>query len=192
MKSGARGASISIPRSAWPATVSGALMRTAEAGRACACPLESHARAWSRAYALSAGATESSRSTMSTSAPHSEAFEKRSARVAGVKSQLRNALWSRSHAAGAAASCGIDIDMNRHSSLSETTSALSPPVARRTMRHFRGQPSANGKANGGARTPGRFRRDGRATAARTSATRRHQPRTPSFRAAPSSRAARAS
>jgi hypothetical protein len=51
-----------------------------------------------RAAALSAGATESSKSTMSTSAPFAAAFGKRSGRVAGVNSQLRVANCCRSGA----------------------------------------------------------------------------------------------
>src|SRR5580692_2141086 len=42
-----------------------------------------------RASALSAGATESSRSMMQTSAPEAAAFPNRSGRVAGVNNQLR-------------------------------------------------------------------------------------------------------
>src|SRR6185312_10959740 len=49
-----------------------------------------------RAWALSPGATASSRSRIATSAPAAKAFAKRSGRVAGVKSQLRARVdeWS--------------------------------------------------------------------------------------------------
>src|SRR5580693_2078231 len=55
-----------------------------------------YSRAVVRAWALSPGATASSRSRIAISAPAAEAFAKRSGRVAGVNSQLRVgvAAWS--------------------------------------------------------------------------------------------------
>src|SRR5471030_14773 len=90
MKSGLDTHSASAFKSSNPKLVKELLTRIASNGLVLrGVPIARKARTFSRAAYFWANETESSRSTINTSAPTADAFSKRSGRVAGVNSQLR-------------------------------------------------------------------------------------------------------